>query len=103
MNRRNPILKSLVVFMLLSFTVMAVLPSAAFAKTEPELGRPTAGNTFIDALIYRPIGLVCIPLGAALFVVSLPFSATGHNVGESFHNLVVVPFDYTFNRPLGDI
>ncbi len=105
MKTRNPVLKTLIVFFLISFTVMAVLPSTSFAKTktDSELGRPTAANTFIDALIYRPIGLVCIPVGAVLFVVSLPFSATGHNVGESFHNLVAVPFDYTFNRPLGDI
>ena len=103
MNKRNPMLKSLIVFIILSFVIMATLPSASFASSEPQMGHPTAANTFIDALIYRPIGLVCIPVGAVLFVVSLPFSATGHNVGESFHNLVVAPFDFTFDRPLGDI
>ncbi len=80
------------------FSVFAIPALAA-----DDLGKPTPGNTFLDALIYRPVGLVSIPLGCALFVVSLPFSATGGNVGEAFHNLVVVPVKWTFARPLGDI
>ena len=80
----------------------AVFNPAALAA-EKELGQPTPGNTFIDALICRPVGLAAIPLGTVLFVVTLPFSATGGNVGQSFDNLVVAPVKYTFARPLGDI
>ena len=72
-------------------------------SAEKELGQPTPGNTFIDALVYRPVGLIAIPLGAVLFIVTLPFSATGGNVGQSFENLVIAPAKYTFARPLGDI
>lgn len=83
---------------------MISIPMAQPASAvEKELGQPTPGNTFIDALIYRPVGLVAIPLGAALFVVSLPFSATGGNIGQSFENLVIVPLKFTFARPLGEI
>jgi hypothetical protein len=70
---------------------------------ERELRNPTVGNTFIDAIAYRPVGLVSIPVGAVLFVLTLPFSAIGGNVGTSFDNLVVTPARFTFVRPLGDI
>jgi len=76
-------------------------PSALAAETQ--LGQPTPGNTFIDALFYRPVGLAAIPVGTVLFIVTIPFSALGGNVGQAFDNLIVAPAKYTFCRPLGDI
>ena len=79
-------------------------PAAVAAQNlEHEITKPTPGNTFIDALIYRPVGLILIPAGAILFVLTIPFSAIGRNVGDSFNNLVATPARYTFVRPLGDI
>ena len=54
-------------------------------------------------MIYRPIGLILIPIGAIVFTLTIPFSALGRNVGDSFDNLVAAPARYTFVRPLGDI
>src|SRR5690625_1953105 len=54
-----------------------------------------------DALLVRPLGLVATVLGAGLFVVSLPLSALGGNVGEAAQTLVVAPAEMTFVRPLG--
>ena len=73
------------------------------ADVEKQIAKPTAGNTFIDALIYRPVGLILIPVGAIAFVLTIPFSALGRNVGSSFDNLVATPARHTFVRPLGDI
>ena len=86
-------------------TLLSVMcaPAVPAENAERELRRPTVGNTFIDALIYRPIGLVAIPVGALLFALTLPFSALGGNVGTSFDNLVAAPAKFTFVRPLGDI
>jgi len=89
------------IFLILAIVSVTYCP--VVLASESHLGRPTPGNTFIDALIYRPVGLVAIPLGAVLFVVSLPFSATGGNISESFSNLIVAPAKYTFHRPLGEI
>ena len=75
----------------------------AAADLEKQIAKPTPANTFIDALIYRPVGLISIPVGAVVFVFTLPFSALGSNVGDSFDNLVATPARYTFVRPLGDI
>lgn len=98
---RKKLSATLIIFAV--FAMVFVTAAPVYAGDKLPLGEPTAGNTFIDALVYRPVGLVSIPLGCVLFVVSLPFSATGRNVGQAFHNLVVVPIDWTFNRPLGDI
>ncbi|MBL1432547.1 MAG: hypothetical protein COB94_003770 [Gammaproteobacteria bacterium] len=57
----------------------------------------------LDALLLRPVGLVTVIIGGAAFVVSLPFSVLGGNVGEAADKLVVEPVNYTFKRKLGDI
>ncbi len=94
----------IVVFIIAVVTVVAFSPTVQASQgPEEQLGQPSPGSAFIDALFYRPVGLAAIPLGSVLFVATLPFSATGGNIGQSFDNLVVAPFKYTFNRPLGDI
>ncbi len=65
---------------------------------------PGSGEAMVlDALVFRPIGLVTIVIGGAIFLVSLPFSALGGNVGEAADKLIVEPIDYTFKRKLGDL
>jgi hypothetical protein len=54
-----------------------------------------------DLLIARPVGLVTTVGGAALFVLTLPFSAAGGNVEEAGEVLVVGPARTTFVRCLG--
>lgn len=56
---------------------------------------------FIDAVLVRPLGVVATALGAVTWVVSLPFSALGGNVGEAADMLIKAPAVYTFKRPLG--
>lgn len=63
----------------------------------------TGGDMLADAFLIRPAALVGSVLTVATFVVMLPFSALGGNVGESAEKLVVEPLKYTFVRPLGDI
>ena len=87
----------LVVFSLLSF------PFSTAALAQEELGEPSTFETLADAIVYRPLGLISIPVGFCVFVISLPFSFSGDNVSSSFNSLVVAPTKFTFNRPLGDI
>lgn len=54
-----------------------------------------------DLLIARPLGAALTVIGTAAFVVSLPFSALGGNVGEAADALVVAPAKLTFARCLG--
>lgn len=72
--------------------------SPAFAGPEDQ---PTASEMAADVLIARPAGAVVTVLGAAFFVVSLPFSAAGGNLEGAAQNLVVKPARETFVRCLG--
>jgi hypothetical protein len=54
-----------------------------------------------DTVMVRPLTLVGTAVGVVTFVITLPFSALGGNVGEAGQILVVDPAKYTFIRPLG--
>jgi hypothetical protein len=56
-----------------------------------------------DLLVARPIGIVMTAVGAAAFVVSLPFTALAGSVSESAEKLVLGPAETTFMRCLGCI
>ena len=85
---------------------MAVPPAfAQMAPTGPDqeqIGRePTTAEMYADGLVARPLGLVASVLGAAVFVVTLPFTLPSHSVHSAAKELVAVPAQYTFKRPLG--
>ena len=54
-----------------------------------------------DLVIARPLLIGATAIGAAAFVVSLPFTALGGNVGEAAQSLVVEPGKEAFVRCLG--
>lgn len=55
-----------------------------------------------DALVVRPVSLVSTVVGAAIFVVALPFAAISGDVKGTGDVLVGAPARYTFRRKLGD-
>jgi hypothetical protein len=87
----------------------AVLPSGAqemlyerpIGASGDALHRPGAAEMAGDALVGRPLLLATTVLGAATFLVSLPFTITGRNVGEAADRLVGGPMRATFARCLG--
>ncbi|MCF8024918.1 MAG: hypothetical protein K9J79_06355 [Desulfobacteraceae bacterium] len=93
---------------LVFLAVIAVLlagpfgPSALAAPGDGNTGGTEGGAMAVDIFAARPLGLASTVFGAATFVVSLPFSALGHNVGPAYEALIVSPARYTFDRPLGE-
>ena len=79
--------------------LMMALPGVSFAENVTQ--RPTGLEMTADALLVRPLMFVGTVFGTGVFVVSLPFSALGGNVGEAASTLVVTPFKATFVRCLG--
>ena len=77
---------------------------ALIVSTAPAFaGEPKDGMEIVaDVLIARPVGLVAIVFGTAMYVVSLPFAIPGGSVEKAGKLLVADPFNYTFYRPLGD-
>jgi ABC-type Co2+ transport system permease subunit len=82
---------------LLAVTLLA--PWFAQAQNGPE--EPSMLAMTGDLLIARPVGLVTTVAGAAVFLVSLPFTALGGNVAEAADTLVIGPARTTFVRCLG--
>ena len=78
---------------------LTTLPSTSpSAVKHPEV---TAGATTADLLLARPGGAVATVLGAAVFVVGLPFTLINGSTEQAAQTLVVQPANYTFARPLG--
>ena len=81
---------------------LAIAVPPALALDEEQIGRePTTAEMYADGLIARPLGLVASVLGAAVFVVTLPFTLPSKSVNSAAKELVAVPAQYTFKRPLG--
>ena len=78
--------------------VLIGMSASALAQRADE---PGTWEMTADAVIGRPLGLVVTTVGVAAFVVSLPFSALGGNVGDAAETLVVDPVRATFVRCLG--
>lgn len=85
----------------LAFCMGAANPALAAHDSTQTSYAPSAVAMGVDALIIRPVSLVATVVGTGLFIVSLPFSALGMNVGQAGTKLVVDPAAYTFLRPLG--
>lgn len=55
-----------------------------------------------DALVVRPVGFAATIVGAAVYVVALPFAAIAGDVPATGRALVGAPAHFTFKRKLGD-
>ncbi len=90
-----------IAFLLIATLVIvpcATAASAASQSTSDDIG---AGAMAVDFFVVRPVGIVSVVFGTAVFIVSLPFSALGGNAGSAAKKLVAAPFNYTFTRKLG--
>ena len=84
------------VCIILMVSLIFFINTAAFAESEK------GENIVADVLVLRPVGLVTIIAGTAIFLVSLPLAVVTKDVSTTAKELVVDPFNYTFDRPLGD-
>jgi hypothetical protein len=86
--------------------VIAALVVATLISTSgPALaadGASVATAMVADVIIARPSGFVGMILGAAAFIVALPFALTSGGVEPVVRTLVVEPFNSKFTRPVGD-
>ena len=81
---------------------LAIGVPPALAVDQDQVNRnPTIDEMMADGLIARPAGLVAGIIGAAAFVVTLPFTLPSHSVNRAAKTMVAEPFQYVFKRPLG--
>ncbi|AVE33423.1 TPA: multidrug transporter [Pseudomonas aeruginosa] len=89
-------------------TVSLALPAQAGQVEENSSGdpmytveAPPAYAMIGDLVIARPLLIAATVIGAAAFVVALPFTATGGGIGATGKALVVDPGKAAFVRCLG--
>jgi hypothetical protein len=93
--------KIVVVALLIAALSIGSLAPAAFADEYLEREKPTGGEMMWDTLFMRPIGIVATAVGSVVWLISYPFAYWGGNTNESTQALVAAPFEWTFERPLG--
>ena len=93
----NQIIKNSIVAMTLCASLFSHSSFAASA-IQPT---PTAVQMGADLAIARPIQLAATAMGTVIFLVSLPFTIMGDNVGDAANTLVAGPAKATFARCLG--
>ena len=95
--------RTLAVVVMLSVGVPALASDTGSGDPRYTIQNPPAYAMLGDLLIARPLLIVATVIGAGAFVVSLPFTALGGNVGEAGQALVVDPGKAAFVRCLGCI
>lgn len=67
---------------------------------------PSSGEMMFDVMPIRPLGVVSFLVGTTIFVAALPFSVLSANpeqvIRQNAKRLVVYPFRFTFQRPIGE-
>ncbi|MEN6464945.1 MAG: hypothetical protein ABFD62_07175 [Syntrophaceae bacterium] len=85
--------------------VLFLVIIAVVCVSAPAFGGGSMGGEDLavvaDILLVRPIGVAAVVVGSAVFIVALPFSIPSGSVGLTAHVLIVEPFNYTFQRPIG--
>ena len=83
-------------------TVLASLLGAPPVTWAEETDKPTGTEITVDLIIARPIGVVSLVAGTAIFIVSYPIAAltgSGKNTADA---LVAQPYEFTLVRGLGE-
>ncbi len=94
-------LKTPMIILLISGLVLIPFGSSALAQDQSLYEENSAEQMFVDFLLLRPLGIAVTAVGTAMFIISLPFSASGGNVKEAFQKMMAEPAKFTFARPLG--
>ncbi len=68
-----------------------------------ETASASGSDMFLDLVVTRPLGLLCVVVGSAAFVIALPFTIPSRSVDQAAEELVKKPYRYTFKRPLGEL
>ncbi len=79
-----------------------ILVLAFLLVSVPVFAVPDDGPMEGDILMARPLGIVSIVGGAALWLVSFPFALISGSVPQTTEALITYPVKYTFARPIGD-
>ena len=99
LRAKRPVMASILASTLI---LTSTAPALGLAQGQTSVDdRPGEIAMIGDAIVGRPLLLASTVIGLGVFVVTLPFSALGGNVGEAGNVLVMSPAKATFVRCLG--
>jgi hypothetical protein len=90
----------LIIALLLFFVNTGVFAANQTPRASTKL---SAADIVADIFLLRPAGFIGTILGTAGFVITLPVTLPTKKTDSASKMLIITPFDYTFNRPLGKI
>jgi hypothetical protein len=93
--------KNIMILLCIVSLIVMPLGASALASSVKPAHQISAASMFADFVAVRPLQFASFILGTATFVVSLPFSALGDNVNQSYKLLMEDAANQTFHRPLG--
>ncbi len=73
------------------------------AKAYYQPADPPGELILADMLVLRPVGLVACAVGLVGAFVTWPIAATSNSGDRVGRQLLIAPFKYTFERPLGQV
>ena len=77
--------------------------SGRISDPSPTHQDPPGELIIADVLFLRPAGLVACVIGAVGAFLTWPFAATSNTPDRVGRQLLIKPFRYTFERPLGQM
>jgi hypothetical protein len=92
--------------LIITFLMLGLITSlnnyaTAAGEAQRSSSKPSASAIAADIVFLRPIGLIGTILGACGFIITLPVTIPVKKVDSIGQDLVIAPFHYTFERPLG--
>ena len=89
--------------MVLGFTLIILVsllgaPHVVWAEED----EPSAEAITLDVVLIRPVGILSLAAGTGIFVISSPFAIITGSTKTAAKKLVVEPYKFTFERPLGE-
>lgn len=82
--------------------MLAANSCPAWADDTDTISGDKGTDMLVDAVLMRPLGLAATVLGAAVTLVTLPFTLPTGSADEAARYMIVEPAEYTFDRPLGE-
>lgn len=82
---------------------LSVTSVSGAAQEDQKRHEPSGEAIVFDLVLGRPIGLVTLVAGTAIFIVGLPFTLPTGSVGVAADRLIADPFRFTFVRPVGEL
>ncbi len=91
------------IIVLLTLAVIMAPLTVQPVSAQNRIHEPTGPGMTADLLVVRPLSMVGTAIGCVVYAIALPFTVwSKERLQVAGENLVIVPGEYTFVRPLGE-